>query len=188
VTCSGRGQCECGQCVCEKKYSGKFCEICDGCIKGCLHFKDCVRCKIYETGPLVGKCDKSCNATITRVDSVESYENRGTTCVEIDDDDDCTFSYVLNEGSEKVQIYAEEEKRCPREEGYLLIIIGVILGIVAIGAALLLIWKLLATIQDRREFAKFEREQQTARWDTSENPIFKQATTTFQNPTYGGKG
>ena len=36
---------------------------------------------------------------------------------------------------------------CPREEGYLLIIIGVILGIVAIGAALLLIWKLLATIQ-----------------------------------------
>ncbi|XP_028399538.1 integrin beta-1-A-like [Dendronephthya gigantea] len=188
VTCSGRGQCECGLCICEPKFSGTFCETCDGCIKGCSYYKDCVRCKIYQTGPLTGDCEKSCNATITKVDNVESHEGQGTTCVEIDDDDDCTFSYVLIEGSEKVQIYAEEEKRCPREEGYLLIIIGVILGIVAIGAALLLIWKLLATIQDRREFAKFEREQQNARWDTSENPIFKQATTTFQNPTYGGKG
>lgn len=42
--------------------------------------------------------------------------------------------------------------------------------------------------QDRREFAKFEREQQNARYNTSENPIYKTATTTFQNPTYGGKG
>ena len=42
--------------------------------------------------------------------SIFSDEGQGTTCVEIDDDDDCTFSYVLIEGSEKVQIYVEEEK------------------------------------------------------------------------------
>lgn len=39
-----------------------------------------------------------------------SDDTQGVTCVEIDDDDDCTFSYVLNEGSEKVEIFAEEEK------------------------------------------------------------------------------
>ncbi|XP_046846829.1 integrin beta-1-A-like [Xenia sp. Carnegie-2017] len=182
VTCSGHGKCLCGNVFVTRN-------ILKGCIKGCSFYKDCVRCKIYQTGPLVGTCEERCNTSkINNVPDVKAYESRGTTCVELDEDDDCTFSYILNEGNEKVEIFAESEKRCPREEGYLLIIIGVILGIVAIGAALLLIWKLLATIQDRREFAKFEREQQNARYNTSENPIYKTATTTFQNPTYGGKG
>lgn len=39
-------------------------------------------------------------------------------------------------------------------------------GIIAVGLALLLIWKLLTTIHDRRELAKFEKERQMARWDT----------------------
>jgi hypothetical protein len=51
----------------------------------------------------------TCTNNINKTNYI-SDENRGTTCVEIDDDDDCTFSYVLNEGSEKVQIYAEDEK------------------------------------------------------------------------------
>ena len=47
----------------------------------------------------------------------------------------------------------------------LAIIIGVIVGIILIGLILLLIWKLLVTIHDRREFARFEKERANARWD-----------------------
>lgn len=43
---------------------------------------------------------------------------------------------------------------------------GVVAGIVLIGLALLLIWKLLMIIHDRREFAKFEKEKMNAKWDT----------------------
>lgn len=43
---------------------------------------------------------------------------------------------------------------------------GVIGAIVLIGMALLLLWKLLTTINDRREFAKFEKERMIAKWDT----------------------
>jgi protocadherin alpha len=46
------------------------------------------------------------------------------------------------------------------------IILGVIGAIVLIGMALLLLWKLLTTINDRREFAKFEKERMIAKWDT----------------------
>lgn len=46
------------------------------------------------------------------------------------------------------------------------IIMGVIGAIVLIGMALLLLWKLLTTISDRREFAKFEKERMIAKWDT----------------------
>lgn len=35
-----------------------------------------------------------------------------------------------------------------------------------LGLAALLIWKLLITIHDRREFAKFEEERARAKWDT----------------------
>lgn len=38
-----------------------------------------------------------------------------------------------------------------------------------IGLATLLIWKLLITIHDRREFAKFEEERARAKWDTVRN-------------------
>ena len=46
------------------------------------------------------------------------------------------------------------------------IVLGVIGAIVLIGLALLLLWKLLTTIHDRREFAKFEKERMMAKWDT----------------------
>ena len=65
--------------------------------------------------------------------------------------------------------------------------LGVIIGIVAVGLALLLIWKLYTTISDSREFAKFEAERQNAKWDSGENPIYKEAKTTYRNPAYGGR-
>ena len=104
---------------------------------------------------------------------------------------------------------------CPKEAEALAVILGVVGGVLGVGLALLLIWKLLATIQvcvkcewwveerrlkiestrltnffnffssscssavqrvvnndcplilqDRREFAKFEKERQNAQWDT----------------------
>ena len=46
------------------------------------------------------------------------------------------------------------------------IILAIILAILLIGIILLLIWKCCATLIDRREFAKFEKERQNAKWDT----------------------
>lgn len=39
-------------------------------------------------------------------------------------------------------------------------------AILLLGLAALLIWKLLVTIHDRSEFAKFEEERANAKWDT----------------------
>jgi len=52
------------------------------------------------------------------------------------------------------------------------IVLGVIGAIVLIGLALLLLWKLLTTIHDRREFAKFENERMMAKWDTVSYDLF----------------
>lgn len=54
---------------------------------------------------------------------------------------------------------------CPTPVPVLPIVLGVIAGIILIGLLLLLLWKLLVTIHDRREYARFEKERDNARWN-----------------------
>ena len=54
----------------------------------------------------------------------------------------------------------------------------------AVGMLTILLWKVFTTITDRREFAKFEQEREKMKFTANSNPIFKQATTTIQNPMY----
>jgi protocadherin alpha len=54
---------------------------------------------------------------------------------------------------------------CTKPVDILLIIVGVIVGILAVGITLLFTWKAFVTIHDRREFARFEEEAKKARWD-----------------------
>lgn len=60
---------------------------------------------------------------------------------------------------------------CPAVPDIVPIVAGVVVGIVLIGLALLLIWKLLMIIHDRREFAKFEKEKMNAIWDTVSSTV-----------------
>ena len=63
-------------------------------------------------------------------------------------------------------VRVQKTKECPPVLNILGIILGVIGAVVAIGFALLLLWKLFTVIHDRREFARFEKERQLAKWDT----------------------
>ncbi|XP_050304275.1 integrin beta-PS isoform X1 [Anthonomus grandis grandis] len=193
--CSGHGTCVCGECQCENtkesRYSGKFCEKCPTCPDRCLEFKDCVQCQMYHTGPLKDDCSANCtNVPVPiGVDTVKASEENNEYLCRYTDEDHCQFSYVYYYDTErKLHIKAQEQRTCPPEIYVLGIVFGVIAAIVLIGMAILLLWKLLTTIHDRREFAKFEKERMMAKWDTGENPIYKQATSTFKNPTYAGKG
>lgn len=55
---------------------------------------------------------------------------------------------------------------CPKGPDILVVLLSVAGAILFLGLATLLIWKLLVTIHDRREFAKFEEERARAKWDT----------------------
>ncbi|XP_046391367.1 integrin beta-PS isoform X2 [Ischnura elegans] len=191
--CSGKGVCECGVCKCFEeeggRYSGRFCEKCPTCLGRCAEFKECVQCQVYQTGKLTPEeCAANCTFVPTEVDIVEADEDKDENLCPNYDEDDCRFSFVYGY-DEKGELYvrAQKERECPPKVFILGIVLMVIAAIVAIGLVLLLLWKVLTTIHDRREFAKFEKERQMAKWDTGENPIYKQATSTFKNPTYAGK-
>ncbi|XP_012282811.1 integrin beta-PS [Orussus abietinus] len=196
VLCSGHGDCICGECVCHvegdnTRYSGKHCNKCPTCPSRCEELKSCVQCQMYGTGNYSNPedCAKNCREFVPEaVEAVTvDVDNDEVPCFGTDEDD-CKYNFVYyyNE-TNCLKVRAQTERECPPQVYMLGIVLGVIAAIVLIGLALLLLWKLLTTIHDRREFARFEKERMMAKWDTGENPIYKQATSTFKNPTYAGK-
>jgi len=188
--CSGKGECVCGECQCIEengnRYSGKYCEECATCPSKCPEYVPCVQCNVFKSGPLSEVECLNCSFIPVQVDVVKVENPSEEQCWFYDDDCRVTFVHGYDEFNELV-VRVQKTKECPPILNILGIILGVIGAVVAIGFALLLLWKLYTIIHDRREFARFEKERQMAKWDTGENPIYKQATSTFKNPTYGGK-
>uniref|UniRef100_A0A146KXD2 Integrin beta n=1 Tax=Lygus hesperus TaxID=30085 RepID=A0A146KXD2_LYGHE len=192
--CSGKGDCVCGKCSChteaEGRYSGKYCEKCPTCPGRCLELRDCVQCQVHKSGPLTEEeCATNCTFVPAIVEgTVEADESKDENFCAYYDEEDCRYTYVYTYDEKgKLLVRAQKDKECPPEVYVLGIVLGVIGAIVLIGLALLLLWKLLTTIQDRREFAKFEKQTMMMKWERGENPLYKQATSTFKNPIYAGR-
>jgi integrin beta 1 len=187
LICNGKGTCKCGGCECnlDTFYRGRTCEDCPTCSGQCDANKACVQCSAFQSGPHSPEyCKANCSSSIELVDTIEDEPLLRKMC-QFRDDDDCMFYFAYEYKYDRILV--QRTKECPEPVNVLAIVLGVVLGIVLVGLFLLLIWKLFTTIHDQREFAKFEKERQNAKWDTGENPIYKQATSTFKNPMYAGK-
>lgn len=185
--CSGHGKCVCNKCECDQTggYSGQYCNKCPTCNTKCNELKDCVQCKVHESGPYTKeKCDAECTHNITIVEYLKVADD-DLFCSAYDDQD-CRFTYIYEMVGNHISILAQKNKECPPQARIPGVVFSVILSIVLIGLAFLLMWKFITSMRDRREFAKFEKERMMAKWDAGQNPIYKQATSTFKNPMYCG--
>ncbi|RVE40920.1 hypothetical protein evm_014430 [Chilo suppressalis] len=161
----------------------------------CGQFKDCVQCEAHNRGPLYNpdevegnRCPNCTLFPIIVEGKLEANETLNEHLCSFYDEEDCLYLYVYTyDENQRLVIRAQKERECPKKVFILGIVLGVIAAIVLVGLALLMLWKMVTTIHDRREFARFEKERMMAKWDTGENPIYKQATSTFKNPTYAGK-
>ncbi|XP_076245992.1 integrin beta-PS-like [Calliopsis andreniformis] len=196
--CSGRGDCICGSCHCYEmdniRYSGQYCEECPICPdQRCEELKDCVECMAHNSGPLAnnGKCDR-CPHQLDIVDEIkEEEDDEGARICRTPGDAGCTFTFKYKHhrdgsgGDIKIfEIVAQKEKICPTPINVVGVAIGLIISTVIIGFLILLVWKILTMLHDKREYAKFERERAMAKWDRGDNPLYKKATSTFENPTF----
>lgn len=186
--CSGYGKCNCGQCECamDGGHSGKYCEECTTCpAQRCEELRHCVECQAYGTG-LYDKSQCELNCTTFKTEIVDKFRNDDEIkkC-RVPDKAGCIiiFEYTYGENNELI-VRAQKEKLCAGPPNVLAWILGVIATILIAGLIMLIIWKVCTTIHDRREYAKFENERKGLKWHRNDNPLYKEATSTFANPVY----
>lgn len=126
---------------------------------------------MYKTGPMGNNpelCAANCTLFVPKgVEKLEVNDKSDDHLCVFFDENDCKFEFTYNDNDiNNIKVTAKEKLECPTEVFILGIVMGVIASIVLLGLALLFLWKILTTIHDRREFAKFEKERQAAKWDT----------------------
>uniref|UniRef100_A0A8C6USI6 Integrin beta n=1 Tax=Neogobius melanostomus TaxID=47308 RepID=A0A8C6USI6_9GOBI len=195
LLCSGRGNCECGVCQCTQPGAyGATCDKCPTCPDSCTIKQKCVDCQHFKRGQYINddSCGRMCKDEIVVVDNLGdgigavSQDSNSVNC-SYKDENDCVqhFQYYEDESGKSI-LYVVKEPVCPEGPDVLVVSLAVAGAILLLGLIGLLIWKLLITIQDRHDYAKFEEERAKAKWDTAHNPLYKGATSTFTNVAYRG--
>ncbi|KAM3853530.1 integrin beta-2 [Vipera latastei] len=182
--CSLRGECQCNTCKCNGHYQPPHCEECPSCPSPCARYISCVECLAFGSGPFQKNCSDNCSNII-----VESkVQPKSKECRE-KDSENCWISYTMfrTDGEERYSITVNPEKECPQPPNIAAIVGGTIAGVALIGLLLLVAWRLVAELIDRREYHRFEKEKSKAKWNEADNPLFKSATTTVVNPRFNGQ-
>ncbi|KAJ8255350.1 hypothetical protein GJAV_G00203870 [Gymnothorax javanicus] len=182
--CSGRGKCVCGRCVCSVPgASGDTCERCPTCGDSCSSSRSCVECHLQAKN-LPEDCHHKCSVIHTYVNWTTDYDESQSIPCRLNGENDCSISFVITPGPQGNTVYDLKLTDCPEPPNIPMIVLGVSLSILTIGIILLGIWKLLVSVHDRKEVAKFEAERAKAKWQSGTNPLFKSSTSTFKNVTY----
>ncbi|XP_077775002.1 integrin beta-2 isoform X2 [Podarcis muralis] len=184
TVCSGRGECLCNTCQCKPGYQLPHCEDCEGCPSPCPRHVSCVECRYFQSGPFQKNCSQACSHIILR----DNVMSRSKECKE-KDSQNCwiSFSMFQLDGEERYSVKVEPLKDCPEPPNVAAIVGGTVAGVALIGLLLLLIWKLVTELIDRKEYHRFEKEKSKAKWNDADNPLFKSATTTVVNPRFNGQ-
>uniref|UniRef100_A0A8C3DRY9 Integrin beta n=1 Tax=Corvus moneduloides TaxID=1196302 RepID=A0A8C3DRY9_CORMO len=182
--CSLRGTCHCNRCQCWGEYQPPFCQECPGCLSPCGQYISCVECKFFNSGPFEKNCSQACPNIQLPTNSTEVSIN-DRKCRE-KDSQNCWMSFrmVQEDGKEIYTIIVDPDRECPQPPNVPLIVGSTIAGVFLIGVLILVIWRLLMELLDRREYRRFEKEKTKAKWNDADNPLFKSATTTVVNPRF----
>ncbi|XP_076012910.1 integrin beta-5 isoform X2 [Genypterus blacodes] len=166
--CSGRGSCVCGRCLCtEPGAFGDTCEKCPTCPDACGTKRECIECRIFKSGRLADNqtCQRLCKDEIIAVEALKTDEPSAVLCV-YKTDNDCVMKFTYSEhASGQSVLTALKEPECVGGPDPLMVLLAVVGSILLVGVVLLAAWKLVITIHDRQEFARFQSARSRARYE-----------------------
>ncbi|XP_055103384.2 integrin beta-7 isoform X4 [Symphalangus syndactylus] len=142
--------------------------------------RDCAECGAFGTGPLATNCSTACAHTNVTL-ALGPILDDGW-CKERTLDNQLFFFLVEDDTRGRVVLRVRpQEKGADHTQA---IVLGCVGGIVAVGLGLVLAYRLSVEIYDRREYSRFEKEQQQLNWKQDSNPLYKSAITTTINPRF----
>ncbi|KAG7275078.1 hypothetical protein CRUP_004844 [Coryphaenoides rupestris] len=195
--CGGHGQCDCGQCVCDGGWRGEYCN-CSSSVEACVsedgsscsgrgRCEACVECHLQAKESLE-LCVQRCSIPKISINTSTELDQRQATECTLKTDTDCLISFTLVMGEQGTSAHNLRIYDCPELPNITMIIMGVSLSVLCIGLTLMAAWKLLVSVHDRKEVARFEAERSKAKWQSGTNPLFRSSTSTFKNVTYKNTG
>ncbi|KAI2565917.1 integrin subunit beta 7 [Homo sapiens] len=142
--------------------------------------RDCAECGAFRTGPLATNCSTACAHTNVTLALAPILDDGW--CKERTLDNQLFFFLVEDDARGTVVLRVRpQEKGADHTQA---IVLGCVGGIVAVGLGLVLAYRLSVEIYDRREYSRFEKEQQQLNWKQDSNPLYKSAITTTINPRF----
>uniref|UniRef100_A0A4W6F1B4 Integrin beta n=1 Tax=Lates calcarifer TaxID=8187 RepID=A0A4W6F1B4_LATCA len=179
--CSGRGNCVCGRCQCtEPGAFGDTCEKCPTCPDACGTKRECIECRLFNSGRIADNqtCQRLCKDEIITVETLKTDDPGAVLCL-YKTDNDCVMKFTYSEHVSGLSILAAlQEPECGGGPDALTVLLAVVGSILLVGVVLLAVWKLVITIHDRREFARFQSARSRARYEMASNPLYKQPVST----------
>lgn len=139
----------------------------------------------YGTGNS-SACAESCvSYNLTVVEKLSEKTGEGVKRCRVIAGKDCTIAYEYSYSDNKsLIITAEKKKICPEPPPLFAVILGVIGTVLLIGIITLIVWKIVTTAHDKKEYARFLNERNMTKWSGGDNPLYKPGTSHFQNPAY----
>ncbi|XP_056144994.1 integrin beta-5 [Lampris incognitus] len=179
--CSGRGSCVCGRCQCtEPGAFGDTCEKCPTCPDACGTKRECIECRLFNSGQLADNqtCQRLCKDEIITVESLNTEDPNAVLCL-YKTDNDCVMKFTYSEHANGLSVLtALKEPECGGGPDALTVLLAVVGSILLVGIILMAAWKLVITVHDRREFARFQSARCRARYEMASNPLYKQPIST----------
>nr|CAD7412142.1 unnamed protein product [Timema poppensis] len=99
----------------------------------------------------------------------DGYDSEEDTLCRGKDDDDCSFQFRYRYVEKVLTVWGQRKKECGANVWA--VVFGLIGATVLIGLLFIIVWKVLTTIHDQREYAKFEKERAQSKWDRVRSPF-----------------
>ncbi|XP_072042217.1 integrin beta-2-like [Amphiura filiformis] len=199
LLCNGFGECKCGRCQCYKSspFFGPTCQQCPTCFGLCSSFRECVLCKVFDSGLLSSQQCQNCSVDIQTVESIKNVTVAAEplTLCQHPVDSNCTIQYgytTKNDGA--FVVYVQKTQAC-REIIYIeppvssidfkWIIMSIVLLVLLAGLMCIMLVRLCIYCQDSNEYATFRKETANSKWTSADNPLFRRSISTYVNPVHG---
>ena len=174
-------------------YVGDFCEINPAGQGLCAELSSCVECQVFSSGPEKERCEFcKFEAVFMEASEVTLYDfDPGSPCT-VKNDGGCSFTYSvkLNQTGEVwVVLHTSNgvKEKCPPIGLYGGIGIGAGALVLLIGLLSILVYKCYIVVDDRRQYASFQKEADRMKSGVNQNAseLYKSPITRFENPMFG---
>ncbi|XP_023696608.1 integrin beta-7 [Paramormyrops kingsleyae] len=173
LMCNNHGNCICNRCKCEP---GFFRDQCTELSSPCQTYKNCVKCTVLKEGKegLEANCSEVCGSVRpSRIPDAQQFDCQI---------EEITFEVEMDKENGAIKIaYADTPGTIDKTR----VAVGTaVSAVILIGILIIIVYRVLLEVYDRREYRKFELEQKKVEWKSSQNPLFQGATTITMNPMH----